>query len=348
MSRVRVASWLEEAWYGRRPLPPTLGPLLGALAWAWEAVVAHRGRKALPSPLPTVAVSSPAVGGSGKTPLARWFATHLQKAGHRVALVSRGHGGRLRGPVRVDPSHTAADVGDEPLCLARQLGEIPVIVGRDRLAGIAMAKDLGATVVVLDDASMVRSVRPQWEVMVLGTAGWIGNGKYLPAGPLRLPPESIGRAQALVAVTEPGGEPLETLAGSVPSGVLLVPATVSPAGIESPDGVRHEPGWVRHRPVCAWAGIARPWRFRRMLLDMGVDMRGFVVFPDHHVYSPREVERLARLADGLDALPLTTAKDRARWPSGARWTPYVVDVVLSIEDPAARRLLSLVEEALHG
>jgi tetraacyldisaccharide 4'-kinase len=196
---------------------------------------------------------------------------------------------------------------------------------------------------------MIRSMTVNAELMVLGTAGWVGNGKVLPAGPLRVPVSAVRRADALVVLDEPGAAPgwrdrAAAVAGSIP----VVVARMSPTAIVAPDGSRRSPESFRGTPVAAWSGIARHWRFRRLLVDMGVDIRSFVAFPDHHTYSRRDVDRLARETVRLDAIPLTTAKDAARWPTRALWTPYYLEMGLDVADDAASRLIELLEGALHG
>lgn len=337
--RVVMSRWIERVWYKEVQPPSPVRRLLETASTLWRlgARLDSQRRRPRRGALPTIGISSPTVGGSGKTPLACWVARRLHAQGVLPAVVTRGHGGRERGPTRVDPLvHHATDVGDEPLWLAWQLGGIPVIVSRDRAEGIRAAQSHGAAVAILDDAVMVREIVLDRELMVVGSGGWIGNGRCLPAGPLRVVPETIRRAHALVVVVEPGATAVDaaraaTLAGPLP----VVEARVSPRAVITPDGVRHGPSWCRGRAVLAWAGIARPRRFWQMLIDMDVDIRAFVTFPDHHPYSRRDVDRIAREAAKLDAVPLTTAKDRARWPTWARWLPYSLDVGLDLSDADA-------------
>ncbi|MBN1425763.1 tetraacyldisaccharide 4'-kinase [Candidatus Fermentibacteria bacterium] len=338
--RRRVGTWIQEVWYDRRRAPAPVALMLRAGEQVWKAGLWVHGRMGTSresSDLPTIGITSPTAGGSGKTPVARWLATEMTAAGWDAAVITRGHGGRLPGPVRVDTGmHSARDVGDEPLWLASHLGDIPVIVSRDRQAGIAAAQEQGAVVAVLDDVTMNRSIVLDAVVMVLGASGWIGNGKCLPAGPLRMPLPMIATPDIVVVVQESSTPPDGRHRASLLSqGAPVVSATAFPATVVAPDGNTSTPAKIRGMHVLSWAGIARPWRFREVLLDMGVDIRGFVSFPDHHVYSRRDIDTLAKAADRLDALPLTTAKDMARWPLDARWRPHFLEMGLSIDEPDA-------------
>lgn len=339
-------------WYKRRQAPAPVAAALHVSGQIWQAGVWVRSHMVTPrrADLPTVGIMSPTVGGSGKTPLTRWVAAELTRVGHGAAVVSRGHGGTLTGPVRVDPTaHGAREVGDEPLWLASHLGDVPVIVSRDRPAGIASARDAGARVAVLDDALMNRSVALDAVIMVVGTAGWIGNGKCLPAGPLRMPLRMIPRPDILLVMHEsPRRQDWRRTAVDLGRGAPVAIATPFPAVIVAPDGHARTPASARGIPVVAWAGIARPWRFMQVLRDMGVDIRAFLSFPDHHEYSRHDLDRLAEEADRLDALPLTTAKDRMRWPSDARWRPHFLEMGLNIDETDA--VLCILIECLgtHG
>lgn len=348
MSRVRaLASSIERAWYGRARFPRGVEPLLGLASAAWEWGVARRSWRPRGDPvIPCVGVSSPTVGGSGKTPLVGWVARTLVGIGHRPAVVSRGYGGACRGPLVVDPRvHSAREVGDEPLCLAEEL-HVPVVVSRRRLEGVRLAATMGATVAVVDDAVM-RPVSLALELMVVSAMDLVGNGKCLPAGPLRVPPAVVRRAHGVVVVVEPGCRPgwreaAHELAGAIP---LLV-AEVRPQGLRSADGERLGVGCLRGRPVVAWCGIARPWRFRSTLEYMGVDIRALAVFPDHHPYGKRDVHLLEREVARWNALPVTTAKDRARWPRWVPWAPYAVETTFDLEETSAARLKGLLAEVL--
>src|SRR5262245_12302991 len=179
--------------------------LLTPLAAAYGAVAAWRMRQPGRDPgIPVVCVGNLTVGGAGKTPTALALGRLLQDAGERPVFLTRGYGGRLAGPVRVDPArHAARDVGDEPLLLARLAD---TIVARDRIAGAERARQDGATVVVMDDGFQNPSLAKHLALVVVDGARAIGNAGVFPAGPLRAPlAAQFARAHALIVVGEPGG-----------------------------------------------------------------------------------------------------------------------------------------------
>src|SRR6266702_4634659 len=151
--------------------------------------------------VPLICVGNPTLGGAGKTPAALAIGRFLKAAGERPFFLSRGYGGRARGPLVVDPGrHGAREVGDEPLLLARIA---PTVVARARPAGAAVARARGASVIVMDDGFQNPSLAKDFAVLVLDGRRGIGNARVFPAGPLRAPLEiQLERTQALIAVGE--------------------------------------------------------------------------------------------------------------------------------------------------
>ncbi len=144
--------------------------------------------------MPVICLGNLTIGGAGKTPAALAVAHLLLAAHERPFFLSRGYGGRLAGPVRVDPSfHHAADVGDEPLMLARLA---PTIVARDRVAGAHVARSAGASVIVMDDGFQNPSLIKDLAILLVDGRRGIGNGRIIPAGPLRAPLRNSDRARA--------------------------------------------------------------------------------------------------------------------------------------------------------
>ena len=182
--------WWGEASLASAMLAP-LAAIYGAVA---QARLARRGRRAA---APVVCIGNFTVGGAGKTPTALVVARMLAAAGERPVFLSRGYGGTLAGPVLVDPTrHRAQDVGDEPLLLARTA---PTIVARDRVKGASIAA--GASVIVMDDGFHNPSLAKDFAVLVVDARRGIGNGRVIPAGPLRAPLDAqLARAHALVLV----------------------------------------------------------------------------------------------------------------------------------------------------
>ena len=169
--------WRSPSWMSRALAP--LGSLYGAISGSRMQRKGHRAA------VPVVCVGNYSLGGAGKTPTVLALIKLLRGAGETPVVLSRGYGGRLAGPVRVDgEAHTAADVGDEPLLLSRFA---PVIVSRDRVAGVDAAQAVGASVIVMDDGFQNPSLQKHISLIVVDSNRGLGNGGVFPSGPLRAP-----------------------------------------------------------------------------------------------------------------------------------------------------------------
>lgn len=352
-----LKSRIEASWYlNDRRLPSLTNPALRVAGLGWRASVAMARMLAIRRRLkvPTLGISSLLVGGSGKTPLTRWVAEQCRGAGMTPAVITRGYGGELRGPIRVEPDyHTAVDVGDEPMWLAWNLSDdIPVIVARRRVEGcLAAMKSWQADMLVLDDALMLFSLHKDLELMILGSSSWLGNRRCLPAGPLRLPPHEMTRADAVFVVDEPGEEHIDTTAfvKNRPESIEVFRACFRPTVVIGPDDTRYETDFLKDRPVVAWGGIARSWRFRDLIQELGAELCAFFPFPDHHVYSEGDLSLVREEVTKRAAVPLTTAKDMARWPADAAWRPYHLAVEFEVVEPqrAANFIFTRMMEKMY-
>ncbi|MFC3674195.1 tetraacyldisaccharide 4'-kinase [Ferrovibrio xuzhouensis] len=253
--------------------------------------------------LPVISVGNLVAGGAGKTPTTLALARLLDAAGRRPHLLTRGYGGSLAGPVQVDPTrHDAAAVGDEALLLA---ATAPTWVSRDRPAGARAAKAAGAGCVIADDAHQTWALARRLSLLVFDGSYGIGNGRLLPAGPLREPvAEGLARTDAVVVIG-PATGPLPDF-GRLP----VFAADLQP---DAEDAAR-----LRGRRVLAFAGIGRPEKFFASLERLGAEIVQRQAFADHAPYAPDSVMRLAEAAQQQDALPVTTAKDHVRLPAEAR------------------------------
>jgi tetraacyldisaccharide 4'-kinase len=277
------------------PLAP-LGALYGAAA---GLRMQARGRQA---GLPVICLGNFTVGGAGKTPAALAMAQLLHAAHERPFFLSRGYGGRLAGPARVNPAlHRAADVGDEPILLARLA---PTIVARDRVAGAAFARSAGASVIVMDDGFQNPSLAKDLSIVLVDGRRGIGNGRVVPAGPLRAPLEpQLDRAQALIVVGAPdGAAPLIERAERRKLPLFH--------GRLEPD--RAVVNAIGQRKVLAFAGIADPEKFFATLTSAGIRIANQAGFPDHHRFSAAEARDLLAQAQADNLMLLTTEKDLAR------------------------------------
>lgn len=282
--------------------------------------------------IPVICVGNYHVGGAGKTPTVLALVHLLRELGERPCVLSRGYGGRLSGPLHVDAhGHAAADVGDEPLMMARH---VPVVVSRDRIAGAVMAKGDDASVIVMDDGFQNPALRKDVSLIVIDAHRGLGNGLVFPAGPLRAPlPPQLARTDALIVIGE--GSAADSLASAVAArGAPVLRARVMAEA--------HAVASLSGRRVLAFAGIGDPARFFRTLRASEIDVAATRTFPDHHFYSREDVAALAADAKRESLILVTTEKDMARLRSNADLASQVRDIVqfpvtLRFEDDAALR-----------
>jgi tetraacyldisaccharide 4'-kinase len=310
-------------WYTRdRRVALVTRALLTPVSWIWAAATARRmarGRPVDPGAV-VICVGNLTLGGAGKTPVVREIARRL--GGH---VLSRGYGGKLMGPVQVDPErHTAAEVGDEPLMLAQDL---PVWVARDRAAGALAAAQAGATVIVMDDGHQNPSVRKALSLVVVDGETredeWpFGDGRVFPAGPMREPlAAGLARADSAVILLPADLATVDPELAEALSSVPVLVARIVPAA-PPPKG-----------PHVGFAGVGKPWKVEQTLRAAGCELADFWPFPDHFAYDEATLRRLADRAAQFDAALITTEKDWARLPTAwrERITPWPVRVMFADE-----------------
>ena len=312
-------------WYRREDrIAPISRALLTPLSWIWAAVTARRIARGQPHDpgIPVICVGNLTVGGTGKTPVVREIAARLG-----AHILTRGYGGRLTGPRRVDPAvHTAADVGDEPLMLAKDL---TVWVARDRPAGAKAAAEAGAKVIVMDDGHQNPAVLKTLSLIVVDGETredeWpFGDGRVFPAGPMREPlAVGLDRADAVIVLL-----PADL---AVPDPALLARLSARPVLIARllPSGLPPE------GPQVGFAGVGKPWKVERAMQAAGCHLADFWPFPDHHTYDETTLRRLAARAEQFAAGLVTTEKDWARLPPAWRERVTAWPVRVVFEDEAA-------------
>jgi tetraacyldisaccharide 4'-kinase len=301
------AFWFKDGW---------AGALLSPLSWIGAAITARRvARPGWQAPVPVICCGNVTVGGAGKTTLVLDLAQRLIARGHAVHILLRGYGGSSRGTHRVTEHDTAAAVGDEALLLA---AIAPTWTGADRAASARAAVAAGAMVLLMDDGLQNPSLHKDLSLLVVDGATGFGNGRVLPAGPLREPVAAgAARCQAAVVI----GPPVP-----LPAGLPVLRASLA----QGP-----EIAALRGRRILAFAGIAYPDKFFAPLAAAGAMVVEQVPFPDHHAYTPRDLEALATRAAGLDAVLVTTPKDAVRLLPDVRARVTVVGVGLVWEDENA-------------
>jgi tetraacyldisaccharide 4'-kinase len=336
-----MEQWLTQLWYRESAGPSLLQPL----AWLYGLVSRFRRHayargwlKAQRAGKPVIVVGNLTVGGTGKTPLVAWLAEHLSASGLKVGIVSRGYGRSNRVPQVVHAESGWRDVGDEPFLL-RQLTGCDTVVAQDRFAGAQQLVALGADVVIADDGLQHLRLARDCEIVVVDGARGFGNGRLLPAGPLREPAFRV--RQAAVVVVNGVPEHASLLVGEG----RLAPTTLQMSlfgeevyrldGLAGPQSLQHFSG----KRVHAVAGIGNPGRFFRDLRARGIEVIEHP-FADHHPFVAADLT----FEDDLPVL--MTQKDAVRCRSLANARLWYVPVVARFSDAQARELLNRVVSAL--
>ncbi|MCP2670848.1 tetraacyldisaccharide 4'-kinase [Maricaulaceae bacterium EIL42A08] len=309
--------------------------LLSPLGWIYAAATARRIANTTPAraPVPVICVGNITVGGTGKTPVAIALLDAAIRLRRTPAALSRGWKGKLATPARVDPAiHTASDVGDEPLLLARTA---PTYIDPGRIQGAHLSAEDGADLIVMDDGHQNPNLEKTLSIVVVdAVAGW-GANKVVPAGPLREPVRAgLARADAVIVMTpgpdfQPDCRALQLEELEIP----VLTAWLEP-GNAAPEG-----------PVLAFAGIGRPQKFFDALKASGAKLADAISFPDHHTFSRADIERLRDLAEDHGATLITTEKDWVRLPGAVQPGVTTWPVRATFAEPA--RVEALIEMAVE-
>lgn len=282
-------NWLERYWYRRSPLGAILYPfsLLFRAGVAVRRVLYRAGiLRTTRLPVPVIIVGNITAGGTGKTPLVLWLAQFLHERGRHPGVISRGYGGSAATPQPVTPASDPAVCGDEPVLLA-QRGPAPVWVGASRVAAARalLAAHPECDVVISDDGLQHYALARDLEIAVIDGQRGLGNGLFLPAGPLREPSTRLATVDAIIVnVSQSLGV---GLAARAPSAYAMAFAGSEFHNLLNPQH-RAGPGHFLNRRVHAVAGIGNPQSFFRRLQRLGLTFTAHP-FPDHHVFSARDL-----------------------------------------------------------
>ena len=301
-------------------------------------------------PCRVVCVGSIVAGGAGKTPAAAWLASGLARRGQRVAIASRGHGGRGGSRVAVVSDGrrvhaSGAAVGDEALVLAAHAPGVPVLVARDRaLAGLRALALFGAEILVLDDGFQHHRLRRNLDLLMLDAGMGLGNGWVLPRGPLREPVDAIRYAHAVGVVDGELPPEAEALLARWCPGARRLRARRRPVALRPlAGGASTSPAALRGAEVGILAGIAQPASLRRTLERLGARVVAERCFRDHHRYRRSDVEGLSREA----GLWITTEKDAPKilpaWTAGTDLRVLAIELEVADEG----EVLDWIEQRLR-
>ncbi len=330
-----MRSRIEEMWYSARrplwlaPFSALYGFMMSLRGLLYRLGLRHRVRV----DAPVVVVGNITVGGTGKTPLVAWLAGKLAETGLKVAIVSRGYGGRARGVTRVTMHSRASEVGDEPLLLARH-AQAAVYIGRERVAAARAAVADHADIVLCDDGLQHLALVRDCEIAVVDGQRGFGNGCVLPRGPLREGPRRLRQVSAVVingALTAPGFQ-LPAFVKHTLFHMHLVAGDARP--VAGQGGLRPVTGF-RGSGVHAVAAIGNPQRFFDMLRGAGLTVYEHPM-PDHHPFKPGD------LNFGDDLPVLMTEKDAVKCAAFADSRCWYVPVTADFADGEAHQLIDLV------
>lgn len=316
-------NWLERCWYHSHPGYLMLLPL----SWLYGVLSALRRLlfrigilKRYKLAVPVIVVGNISVGGTGKTPFCLMLCNLLQQQGWRPGIVSRGYGVKLTEPVLITSEHTAAQVGDEPLLLARS-SHCPVVVYPDRVAAARhLLNQTDANIIISDDGLQHYSLVRDLEVVLVDGLRQFGNGQLLPAGPLREKPWRLAKANLVIANTAP-----------VPccDGVM----TLKPAAARS----LINDSELAPTKINLVAAIGNPQRFYRTVTQAGFDVQQCHFFPDHYAFNASDLT-------AIDTPLLMTEKDAVKCQPFAKTQWYFLPITAQLDQPADAKLLSLLTQ----
>lgn len=322
-----MRSWLEQQWSRVTFWHLLLWP--ASLAFGLLSALRRRAYRlgvfrVWRAPVPVIVVGNITVGGTGKTPLTLWLADYLGKHGYHPGIVSRGYGGRAQGARAVGLNDAAAEVGDEPLLLARR-SSCPVWIGKSRPSASRglLASHSECDVLICDDGLQHYALARDVEIAVVGSKG-LGNGFLLPAGPLREPGSRLCSVDLIVVNGEDAarGDFVMQLEGATFRNVLDSRRTAAAADFA---------GLVLH----AVAGIGNPRRFFDSLESLGMSFTAHA-FPDHHPYQRTDLQ-----FDGAQALVMTE-KDAVKCTDFAQANWWYLEIDAQMSDAFGERILQLI------
>ena len=324
-------------WNDETILSSALSSALLPLSWIWRGITAARLAWIKPekAQLPVICIGNISVGGTGKTPFTAYLCQLLGSYGYSACILTRGYGGKQKGPLIADPNtHSAADIGDEALMLSQNN---MVCISHDRVTGARfIAGNLPSDVIIMDDGMQNPWLKKDITLAVFDGAVGLGNGRILPSGPLR---QSLKSALPSMDIAVINGSDKTGLNQSLPKKLTCL----SPRLLPNPETADE----IKERSLLGFAGIGRPQGFFNTLEECGATLVKTLPFADHHPYSEADLTRLHLEATQLGAELITTQKDWVRLPPEWRERILVLDVSLMLEDEDAKKLMQTLAPYLR-
>ena len=302
-------------WHADGFIPKLLEPL--AQLYKCLSFLERSLRSKTKIDIPVLCIGNIVSGGAGKTPIALSIGQKLNVK-HNISFLTRGYGGIEAGPIKVNPdAHSSYEVGDEALILS-EVGS--TWVSRNRTAGAIAAKNAGFEIVIMDDGFQHTSLVKTLSFVIIDGPYGFGNGRLIPAGPLREPIYSgLKRADVIVLVGEVNHSLIELLPNNKP--LLRASLVPNEMGIQ-----------LSNSNVIGFAGIGRPTKFRETLEKMDLNIIDFVPFPDHYRFRESEIRELYEKATEVDAILVTTVKDMKRVPKSVAHLCQPIGITVAWED----------------
>lgn len=331
-------SWLVRAvlW------PLSLAYRVGLAIYLWVYNIGLRKRCKLG--VPVISVGNLTCGGTGKTPAVQTICRMLKEQGHKVVVLSRGHGGSARGVTIASDGEnvlsTSAEVGDEPILLAKTLPGIPIVVGKDRRkSGKLACERFSPEVIVLDDGLQYWQLHRDLDVVVLNARKPFGSRFVFPMGDLREPISGLRRAGLVLltgteSLADAECDAVRTAVSKLAPEIPVFSSNHQPVCIRNVEtGEENDLNWIAGRSVFAFCGIGQPDSFLRTLRDLGASICGNLIFPDHYRLSDRDITAIidGAKACGAEAV-ITTEKDVARLDDALIPNLRTLVIKLEIED----------------
>jgi len=324
-----------------RQAAPFIRTVLGPLGWIYGQVTARRIATTTPYDpgIPVICVGNASVGGVGKTPITAYLLESLTRMGIKAVGLSRGYGGREKGPILVNRKHTFKDIGDEPMLLARK-GPVWISAGRDDGARAAVGaltgfSKTGAEVIIMDDGHQNPLVKKTLSLLVVDAEIGFGNERVFPAGPLREPvAAALARTDAVILM-----KPTPDYQVSDYLLAQLKPLPVIAAHLAPYAQLPQDKNGQKAK-LYAFAGIGRPNKFFDALIRAGAELVEGQPYPNHYAYKDTDMKNLIDLAREDEATLITTEKDYVRIPKGFQKHVAVWPVSVQFEDELnLRRIL---------